>query len=1130
MTKRAASEAFCGEEGQYLASDNVLQEQKRQRKAQYMREYRAARKIAGGSRIGAVHNGGEEHDVKRRRERQAGYMRNYRAKQKRGVDTEGTGNVGPTDRSGAGPCGQANGDISINDRLQALAESILHKHDISGEELSLMMKGQNFTSDPRLALAYYYCCAGQPDAFVFNDEHVRDDELVRERLLNAMDAPPGLPEYERCQASSAASDPANFSIFACASCCEFLLGPESGHVCLPLSLLSQSFQISSEEFAKRYGHLSMGTVRKHAQILLQPDGRNYYLNPELVRDTERVHLCSKCAYNPRKSKFSIANGHDYGRYDSLPDLSPIAKNCISPAWCFGLEFSVSGKHCSGHAICFPSGGPQACAKVLPSTDIERKPRVTFIGPSEEWRAKKHLFRGLYELPSIQIDDSTAGAERLASLQDSIENGVIVSDAAALHAVDNAVNSERYGYDIVTGESPEVVIQQSAVLQPAMRHSDKMGSVIIDAMIDAVGTQEEVAVVRRGSEPIVEWDENGSMIAGAFPTLFMMGGDMLPSGSFPQDLVQHLMRYYDGRFESNVSLIATLFNQLQRHAAIRKTARAVTTHAKTLQKLGKLANSDEFKESLLTAARDPDSPTAKRLNAGLLRLLSVVGGTVPFSPFERAATRPKLAAMRFRFGLPQFWVTVAPPEQDDTTLHRVMLLRKLNAWNDDNCVYTREHFQWELFPQNLKESPSQRLSISTRCPALAALMFERQVKLLQKSILRCPASQDVRKSRNYTEREAGAYGRVAGFNAVVEPQVDGRLHLHMTVYGSSFTPEILTRGASCQELREYIAKWINAVSTNHLSPSTRAWLAERECMEPLPRACEVTLPPVSTNFAAFQDTIEASVVATNIHNHSRTCIKGKRGKTQCRLCRPAGIHNLPTQPLHISKSDGVLTGKSLNPELEVKLDAGYDPEQGEFLRPHIPGPIVWEQFRPESDGMFIETNLLLSGLTASHCSSSIMNGEDAGDMVDEHQQNYMTKEGAGLKNAAAVMLTALEDVLKYPSVALNSGTPIRQAQYLATRTVNAFGGAHEWPLSLMVYALLGHKSYISSEAFWYIFPHGFMDELRKMEMNEVNDDHDTSDSESGSLEDDEGPIGDDFDVDSGSDSADEGGLYSNDAGH
>jgi hypothetical protein len=36
----------------------------------------------------------------------------------------------------------------------------------------------------------------------------------------------------------------------------------------------------------------------------------------------------------------------------------------------------------------------------------------------------------------------------------------------------------------------------------------------------------------------------------------------------------------------------------------------------------------------------------------------------------------------------------------------------------------------------------------------------------------------------------------------------------------------------------------------------------------------------------------------------------------------------------------------------------------------------------------------------------VNEEDAGDLVDEYQQNYMTKEGAGLKNAAAVMLTAL----------------------------------------------------------------------------------------------------------------------------
>ncbi|ETI54038.1 hypothetical protein F443_03100 [Phytophthora nicotianae P1569] len=104
------------------------------------------------------------------------------------------------------------------------------------------------------------------------------------------------------------------------------------------------------------------------------------------------------------------------------------------------------------------------------------------------------------------------------------------------------------------------------------------------------------------------------------------------------------------------------------------------------------------------------------------------------------------------------------------------------------------------------------------------------------------------------------------------------------------------------------------------------------------------------------------------------------------------------------------------EQEAKLDAGYDTAKGEFLRPHIAGPVVWEQFRSPPDSMFIETNMLLSGLTGSHCNSSVMNGEDAGDMVDEYQQNYMTKDGAGLKNAAVVMQTTLEDTLKYPSVA------------------------------------------------------------------------------------------------------------------
>ncbi|ETI31425.1 hypothetical protein F443_21614 [Phytophthora nicotianae P1569] len=88
------------------------------------------------------------------------------------------------------------------DRLQTLANAILNKRYISAEGICFMSKGQKFTSDPRLALIYYYCFGGHPEAFVFNDEHLREDESVKERLLNALDSPIGVEEYERWQQRS----------------------------------------------------------------------------------------------------------------------------------------------------------------------------------------------------------------------------------------------------------------------------------------------------------------------------------------------------------------------------------------------------------------------------------------------------------------------------------------------------------------------------------------------------------------------------------------------------------------------------------------------------------------------------------------------------------------------------------------------------------------------------------------------------------------------------------------------------------------------------------------------------------------------------------------------------------------
>ncbi|KAG6944432.1 hypothetical protein JG688_00017073 [Phytophthora aleatoria] len=87
------------------------------------------------------------------------------------------------------------------------------------------------------------------------------------------------------------------------------------------------------------------------------------------------------------------------------------------------------------------------------------------------------------------------------------------------------------------------------------------------------------------------------------------------------------------------------------------------------------------------------------------------------------------------------------------------------------------------------------------------------------------------------------------------------------------------------------------------------------------------------------------------------------------------------------------------------------------------------------------------------------------MIDEYQQAYITKDDLALKGAVSALHSALLHNIKFPSKVDNSGTELHTGQYLATRTVNAFSGAHEWSLSFKVHAITGHRSFISSEMCW-----------------------------------------------------------------
>ncbi len=67
---------------------------------------------------------------------------------------------------------------------------------------------------------------------------------------------------------------------------------------------------------------------------------------------------------------------------------------------------------------------------------------------------------------------------------------------------------------------------------------------------------------------------------------------------------------------------------------------------------------------------------------------MVGSMIPYSPFERAETCPKLNAMRYRYGVGSNFITGAPPEFEDLLMLRLCMKPK---YKDPNCVILKQGF-------------------------------------------------------------------------------------------------------------------------------------------------------------------------------------------------------------------------------------------------------------------------------------------------------------------------------------------------------------------------------------------------------------------------------------------------------
>ncbi len=165
-----------------------------------------------------------------------------------------------------------------------------------------------------------------------------------------------------------------------------------------------------------------------------------------------------------------------------------------------------------------------------------------------------------------------------------------------------------------------------------------------------------------NEPIVEWTDNKTLLTGAFPEKFLFGQGV-PNGLPTQQNWKHFALYYNGQFDDPL-FIAHGFNQLQCACCIQNLARITRKNLATLKSLGVFANSETFRRQLIWAKDHPHTQETKSLNLKVSQILSMVGSTISYSPFEHAVTRPKLNAMQYHYGVGSNFITGAPPEFED----------------------------------------------------------------------------------------------------------------------------------------------------------------------------------------------------------------------------------------------------------------------------------------------------------------------------------------------------------------------------------------------------------------------------------------------------------------------------------
>ena len=614
----------------------------------------------------------------------------------------------------------------------------------------------------------------------------------------------------------------------------------------------------------------------------------------------------------------------------------------------------------------------------------------------------------------------------------------------------------------------------------------------------------------------EYAFNRDILAGSYPWIFLLGhlSAFKSEGIQSVPITRHLMLQFTAAAATCNNLVFHLADQRQRSAVNIGVSVRVSTQADSMVAFHSLMNDVGFLETLKEASMGNLS-CQDTVRKQLLRHVSIPGSRVPGSDMARRESTKTMMAIIHRFGLPSVFWTLS---LDDTRNLLSARTSMASTWPDSFPAKFTEEFENAFATGGCIPSPpgytsASNISFSDAAlrkriaanPIAAAETFYSVIHAILAELFGLPPQTDTRKSI-LTHEMVGIYGRPYAFFGVTETQGRGSLHFHMLCWGQ-YSPALLQQILYSNTYREAVLKGMATMFQCSLPDDAHIAMAEIRARnanqdagtQPIYMPKQQRVIPkdqlFDSNTGGYTDYATARIgiggVCYQVHDHSFTCHKPPQGRHRCRVCFPVKlvsenpgrifrllpVHGVGYKVIEIPASpDQLCTSDRDFWEYPVPIRC-KNIDVWELYRPRITSPEfdhpcyvdLPERLRnwisaivPSQNGLVTPFNPPTLFLEPGNQCAYPLWGPAPAAITSRYTVKYIAKDAGELAEAAAILYQAQRRTEQYPSVADDSGTPVRSATHFCQSILHQINGRRELSAPQAASLILGRDLELCSE--------------------------------------------------------------------